>query len=199
MSTLECEHQSASTVCVQHWQGSGAGQGRVAPQHCGCKCTSDIVAACCSRVLTPCCRPPAVCLSFACRPSSQELQLLTASIRLPALGPCYLSYVCLQQDWFAAAVDTTSLARAAAFAAAGPEVRKDLVDYTATSTAAAMQVCLCFIALWSCVHNPCLVSALGSSLGVAGAEGLHVLQRHFAVGPVGVLMNPVGCAVGVFL
>jgi hypothetical protein len=88
--------------------------------------------------ITYCCCAAA---SWNCfRPSPQELQLLAASIRLPAMGPCYLSYVCLQQQWFASAVDITSLARAAAFAAAGPEVRKDLMDYTATSTAAAMQV-----------------------------------------------------------
>jgi hypothetical protein len=83
------------------------------------------------------------CAFLVSRPTPQELQLLAASIRPPALGPCYLSYVCLQQQWFAGAVDVVSLARAAAFAAAGPEVRKDLTDYTATSTAAAMQVCLC--------------------------------------------------------
>lgn len=98
-----------------------------------------------------------MCLLIVCRPSLQELQLLTASIRLPALGPCYLSYVCLQQDWFSAAVDTASLARAAAFAAAGPEVRKDLMDYTATSTAAAMQVCLCCCcSLQLCALAPCI-------------------------------------------
>lgn len=69
-----------------------------------------------------------------------ELQQLAASIRIPSLGPCYLSYVCLQQEWFASTVDLASLARAAAFAAAGPEVRKDLAEYTASSTAAAMQL-----------------------------------------------------------
>ena len=65
--------------------------------------------------------------------TAEELQLLAASIRLPYITPGYLSFVVMQHAWFRTAVDPVVLARAAAFAAASPDVRKDLIQYTAST------------------------------------------------------------------
>jgi hypothetical protein len=80
-----------------------------------------------------------------------------------------MSYVCLQQDWFAAAVDVANLARAAAFAAAGPEVRKDLLDYTAATTAAAMQAAAAVATAPSRQGGGCGGSSGGGSNGSSDA------------------------------
>jgi len=142
-------------------------------------------------------------------PTPQELQLLAASIRIPSLGPCYLSYVSLQQDWFASAVDVTSLARAAAFAAAAPEVRKDLIDFTATTTAAAMQAAAAAPSRHGCCHSgsnagtndslaaPAIAGSdcIGSSLGPWGAAGVAGYSKGSSCGGChcGASMAAVGC------
>ncbi|KAF6261544.1 hypothetical protein COO60DRAFT_1699744 [Scenedesmus sp. NREL 46B-D3] len=69
--------------------------------------------------------------------SAWDLQQLAASVRLPGMGPCYLSYVALQHDWFRLSLDVAALARAAAFSAAASEVRADFAKHTRESISAA--------------------------------------------------------------
>uniref|UniRef100_A0A383VWS6 BTB domain-containing protein n=1 Tax=Tetradesmus obliquus TaxID=3088 RepID=A0A383VWS6_TETOB len=69
--------------------------------------------------------------------SPRDLQQLAASVRLPGMGPCYLSYVALQHDWFRLSLDVAALARAAAFSAAAAEVRADFLKHTRDSVNAA--------------------------------------------------------------
>jgi hypothetical protein len=69
--------------------------------------------------------------------SPRDLQQLAASVRLPGMGPCYLSYVALQHDWFRLSLDVAALARAAAFSAAASEVRADFLKHTRDSISAA--------------------------------------------------------------
>lgn len=119
--------------------------------------------------------------------------MLAASVRLPGMGPCYLSYVALQHDWFRQAIDITALARAAAFSAASTDVRKDLFGHSeqnvkqakkdaaatagqdgtvATSSQAAVrqQVCTCFCAVEPSVSSSSS-SCGGSSIAAAQSGG----------------------------
>jgi hypothetical protein len=69
--------------------------------------------------------------------SPGDLQRLAASVRLPGMGPCYMSYVALQHDWFRLSLDVAAIARAAAFSAAAAEVRADFLKHTRDSICAA--------------------------------------------------------------
>jgi hypothetical protein len=78
---------------------------------------------------------------------AEELKILAASVRVPLLTPCYLSYVVMQHPWYVSAISPLLLARAAAFAAAPEEVRKDLMaaasslgTHAAAATAAAAPI-----------------------------------------------------------
>lgn len=78
---------------------------------------------------------------------AEELKTLAASVRVPLLTPCYLSYVVMQHPWYVSAISPLLLARAAAFAAAPEEVRKDLLaaaaslgTHAAAATAAAAPI-----------------------------------------------------------
>jgi len=70
--------------------------------------------------------------------SAHDLKVLAASVRLPSMGPTFLSYVAMQHEWFRQATDTMAMARAAAFGVAGPEVRKDIIAHGAAATSAAL-------------------------------------------------------------
>lgn len=72
--------------------------------------------------------------SAACGKS--EARALAAAVRLPFLGPSFLSFVVMQHGWFRCAVDPVALARAGAYAGASSSVRKDLVAHIEAQPAA---------------------------------------------------------------
>lgn len=60
-----------------------------------------------------------------------DTRALAQCVRLPFLGPSYLSFVVMQHDWFNSSIDPVSLTRAIAYAAASSTVKSDLAQHAA--------------------------------------------------------------------